>query len=208
MIVHTFTTRAQGDMKNSVENRKKVVQKLFGEDREILMMAQKHTSKIGTDALISSRKDVAAAVFAADCVPILLSDNTMFAVIHAGWRGTLGGITKKTVLEMKQNGAGEIHAWIGPHIGMCHYDVPEERAKKFQEAFGSDVRVASFFEGKWHVDLGWANYMHLLTAGVKKEHIKAPPTCTYCQSDTYFSFRKEKNELEGEIMGIIGKVNQ
>lgn len=204
MTKHTFTTRIQGDMKDSEKNRKRVVFELFGNDREIITMRQKHSNEIGIDARISTGKESALVAFAADCVPVLLSDDHVYAAVHAGWKGTLGRITQKTVEEMKNQGAYEIRAWIGPHIGMCHYDVTEERASSFRNEFGDDFRVASFFENNWHIDLGWVNFLQLQAAGIKKEHIVAPPTCTYCQNDTYFSYRREKGNLDGEIMGVIG----
>lgn len=206
MIIHGFTTRSDGDMKKSEENRKKIIRKLFGSDRQILVMAQKHSNTVGIDSLVSERKDVALAVFAADCVPLLLTDGNLIAAVHAGWKGTLGGITTNTVKEMKSQGCRlqDIRAWIGPHIGMCHYDMPKERAEQF--LLYDDSKAVSFFENRWHVDIGWTNYRQLLDAGVKLEHISAPITCTACQTDTYFSFRKEKNKLAGEIMGVIGHV--
>lgn len=205
MIIHAFTTRTQGDMKNSRANRKKAICDFFGDNREVMTMPQKHTSDIGVDALVTNRKDVALAVFAADCVPILFADGQVIAAAHAGWKGTLGGITTNTINEMKKNGSNpkEIFVWIGPHIGMCHYDVPPDRAQKYEQLF-HDPKIVSFFENKWHIDIGMANYRQLIDAGITPEHIKAPITCTACQVDTYFSYRKEKDELEGEIMGVIG----
>lgn len=206
MIIHAFTTRNDGDMKKSEANRKKIICRLFGKDRELITMPQKHTNVVGIDALVSNKTDVAFCVFAADCVPILLTGGHIIAAIHAGWKGTLGGITTNTIKVMKEKGSNpkDIIAWIGPHIGMCHYDVPQERAEKFLTAFNNDPKVASYFEGAWHVDIGWANYRQLTDTGIVPEHIDAPPTCTACQVDTYFSYRKEKDELEGEIMGVIG----
>lgn len=208
MIIHAFTKRNDGDMKHSEENRKKVVQKLFGHDRELIAMPQKHSNIVGVDALVTKRSDGALAVFSADCVPILLADrkNNCIAAIHAGWRGTLGEITRKTIQEMEKNGSNpkDILAWVGPHIGMCHYDVPEDRAQKFLQAFDHDPKVASYFEGAWHVDIGYANYKQLLDTGVTPAHIDAPPTCTVCQIDTYFSYRKDTPETFGRIMGVIG----
>lgn len=207
MIVHAFTTRADGDMKKSEENRRRFVQKLFGSEKKLLTMLQKHTSEVGVDALISDQKNIALAVFAADCVPVLLTDGRLFAVAHAGWKGILGGITTNTVKEMRRQGSRveDIRAWIGPHIGMCHYDVQKERADQFLSLY-NDPKVASFFENRWHVDIGWTNYRQILDCGIKSEHISAPITCTACQTDTYFSFRKEKNKLAGEIMGVIGYI--
>ena len=206
MIKHAFTTRKDGDMKDSVANRERIVHQLFGDARELKTAPQTHSNEVGLDAIISKDKNVALGVFVADCVPILLSDDRAIGAIHAGWKGTLGGITINTINEMKKAGTepNEMMVWIGPHIGMCHYDVPESRAQKFLNTFDNDPKVASFFENKWHVDIGWANYRQLVDSGVKPEHINAPPTCTACQIDTYFSFRKDSKESFGEIMGVIG----
>lgn len=211
MIAYAFTNRAQGDMKKNDENRRKVVREVFGDDRKLLTAPQKHTNKVGVDALISKKKNVAIGVFVADCVPILLADEKhgILAAVHAGWKGTLGGITTNTVNEMEKLGGSleDMSVWIGPHIGMCHYDVPRERAQKFLRMFDNDPKVASFFENAWHVDIGWANYRQLLDAGILSDHINAPVTCTACQIDRYFSFRKDTKDTFGEIMGVIGFQN-
>ncbi len=207
-FLHAFTTRGLGDMKKSKENRTKAMRELFGEERELMFGKQLHTNVVGIDAVVTNKPHAAVGVFVADCVPILLADikKRVIGAVHAGWRGTLGGITTNAIREMNSYGSqpGNIIAVIGPHIGMCHYDVPEERAKKFLAAFGDDRKVASFFEGSWHVDLGWANYRQLLAQGITQEHIDAPPTCTACQIDTYFSYRKDSKETFGEIMGVVG----
>ncbi len=221
-LTHGYSTRAFGDMKKSEQNRKKVVHDLFGDETALMTAEQVHGSTVGVvsgesdqiagvDALVAkaaSGSRLALGVFVADCVPVLLADTKkrIIASIHAGWKGALGSITTKTVGQMEKLGskASDILVSIGPHIGMCHYDVSHERAEKFLKAFGNDPKVAAYFEGAWHVDIGWVNYRQLLTAGITPDHIDAPPTCTACQVDTYFSFRKDTKETFGEILGIIG----
>uniref|UniRef100_UPI0026335304 polyphenol oxidase family protein n=1 Tax=uncultured Proteiniphilum sp. TaxID=497637 RepID=UPI0026335304 len=58
----------------------------------------------GVDATITGEKDIFLCATTADCVPIILFDrrNEVVAAIHAGWRGTVGRITEKTVLEMER----------------------------------------------------------------------------------------------------------
>ena len=208
-LVHAYTTRILGDMKKSEENRNNVIREVFGDKTMLRTAKQAHGNKVGEDSIVMKGKTgFALGVFTADCVPMLLVDTkkNILAAIHAGWRGTLGGITPNTLDSMKNLGSdvGDIYVSIGPHISMCHYDVPEERAQKFLAAFNHDPKVASYIEGAWRVDIGWANYRQLTDAGVKPEHIDAPPTCTFCQIDTYFSFRKDSKETFGEIMGVIG----
>jgi len=166
----------------------------------------------GVDGLVYSREkvnaNVALGIIAADCVPLLLVDTRakVIGAAHAGWKGTLSRITTNTIDEMKKLGANasDIVASIGPHIGMCHYNVPTERARRFQEAFNYDQKAVTFFDNRWHVDIGWANYLQLIAAGIPPEHIDAPPTCTACQIDNFFSFRRDTAETYGEIMGVIG----
>jgi copper oxidase (laccase) domain-containing protein len=54
------------------------------------------------DAMITRTTDVLLAVQTADCLPVLIGDpktGTM-AAIHAGWRGTAGRITERTVADL------------------------------------------------------------------------------------------------------------
>lgn len=209
-VTHAYTTRAFGDMKQSEKNRQKIINEFFDNKTSLETGKQEHGNMVGVDALVTKDPHVALGVFVADCVPILLVDikKKIIGVVHAGWKGTLGDITTKTIVEMKKLGSNvsDILVSMGPHIGMCHYDVTEERAQKFLNTFDNDPKVASFFEGSWHLDIGWANYRQLLDTGIKPDHIDAPPTCTVCQVDTYFSFRKDSKKTYGEIMGIIGNI--
>ena len=146
-------------------------------------------------------------ILVADCVPLLLVDPKarVIGVAHAGWKGTLGGIAKNVIEKMKTVGAQpkDILVSIGPHIGMCCYDVSADRAKLFREEFHDEPKVSSLIEGKWHLDLGYGNFLTLIDAGVLTNHIDGLPTCTSCQIDTYFSYRKDTKETFGEMMGVV-----
>jgi copper oxidase (laccase) domain-containing protein len=39
------------------------------------------------------------------------------AAAHAGWRGLVAGVLERTVAAMRDAGAGELTAWMGPAIG-------------------------------------------------------------------------------------------
>ena len=77
-----------------------------------------------TDALITNIPNIQLVAFSADCTPIFLLDTNKkaIAVIHAGWRGTVNGIAKKTIEKMTQTygtNPKDIIAGIGPCIGQC-----------------------------------------------------------------------------------------
>lgn len=217
-VIHGFSVRSMGDMKDNRKNRESYSHAL-GIPTPPVLAEQVHGNLIsvideaiqdavhGVDGLVS--RGIPIAVVAADCVPALLVDPSahICAVVHAGWQGTLGGIVTNAVDRMVECGANldAIAACIGPHIGACCYDVPEERAKAFINKFGPEDKLAiRQRDGRWHLDIGWANYRQLLDSGVAVHHIDAPPTCTSCQNETFFSYRKDTKDTYGEILGVIG----
>ena len=66
-------------------------------------------SEARADAVMSDMSGVLAAVKTADCVPVLIGDPTTgaFVAIHAGWRGTVQSIVKKTVAELSETYGAE-----------------------------------------------------------------------------------------------------
>ena len=54
------------------------------------------------DALVTRSPGVLLAILTADCVPIVLHDPVagVLACVHAGWRGTVAGITAATLAAM------------------------------------------------------------------------------------------------------------
>ena len=67
-------------------------------------------------------------VRAADCVPVLLADPVagVIGAAHPGRPGLAAGVVPATVAAMRERGATDITAWIGPHVcGGC-YEVPAE----------------------------------------------------------------------------------
>ncbi|MBI4066312.1 peptidoglycan editing factor PgeF [Candidatus Gottesmanbacteria bacterium] len=204
-IIHGFSSRAAGDMRQGTINRK-LFARALGFDEPPVFARQTHSNAVPGDGLVSSTYPV--AVTTADCVPVLLVDlqARVCAAVHAGWRGTLGGIMGHAVEAMTRIGAQKerIYAAIGPHIGGCCYGVPEERAKAFIDRFGTDEKMVFNVNGAWHLDIGWANYRQLIEAGISPDHIDAPPTCTSCQNNEFFSYRKDSKETYGEMTAVIG----
>ena len=86
------------------------------------------------DALITQNPDIALAVMVADCIPLLLVSDLVIAAVHVGRRGLVNGIALKTVSKMRELGAIEIRAELGPSIcGKC-YEVPQDLADDFIQA--------------------------------------------------------------------------
>lgn len=216
-VIHGFSNRSAGDMERSQKNRNTFAH-ILGFNTSPVLAEQVHSNRVqlagkfsmsvvaGVDGLVSRGAPV--AILAADCVPILLVDSKakVFAAVHAGWKGTLGGVVGNAVGEMVKVGGDvrRIYVALGPHIGACCYDVPEDRVKAFTVRYGSDEKMVFKADGMWHLDIGWVNFRQLLTAGLLADHIDAPPTCTSCQNNDFFSYRKDSKETYGEMMAVIG----
>ncbi|MEK7119801.1 MAG: polyphenol oxidase family protein [Patescibacteria group bacterium] len=218
-VVHGFSTRALSDMRNNIAS--KVFLKILSLDDTLFEMPEQvHGSDVavirssdtfgekykGVDGLVGFRNTI--GILVADCVPLIAVDPVahIIGAAHAGWKGTIGGIATRLIEIMQKEGAktDRILVSIGPHIGMCCYDVPDERAQRFLIGFNENPKVVSEINTIWHVDIGYANFLQLKHAGIALEHIDAPPVCTKCQRDDFYSYRRDTKETFGEMLGVIG----
>lgn len=160
--------------------------------------AADHSSAIAdTDALITNTPNLTLALHFADCVCIFLVDPVHRAagVAHAGWRGTAGGIVTATIQAMTREfgtNPSDVLAAIAPAIERHCYDVGQDVALAFAKAFDSDERVLKQSTStKWRVDLKTANAILLQRAGVDNSRIALSERCTSCNSDEFFSYRRD-----------------
>ncbi len=154
----------------------------------------------GIDAVYTDIPGVCIGVSTADCVPILLYETQIKAVvgIHAGWRGTVKRIVEKTIRVMEETVGlrpGNVKAVIGPCISENRFEVGEEVYKEFFDAGFNMEEIARKHE-KWHIDLHRCNYMQLAECGVKHENIYIEPVCTYDNAAILFSARREQRGAE------------
>ncbi len=158
------------------------------------------------DALVTDLKEVVLTILTADCVPILLFDKEkkVVAAVHAGWKGTKSEIAAKTVCKMQEEFGSDpedIVAGIAPSIGRCCYEVGEEVAKHFFDLPDGYTKKGE----KTMLDLPYINKYQLLENGLKEEHIEMSDTCTACETQRFFSYRKEQG-CSGRFMSMIGMV--
>jgi polyphenol oxidase len=133
----------------------------------------------------------------ADCMPIAVvranGERPALEILHAGWRGLLAGIVAAGVRAI---GARSLVAAIGPSIGPCCYEVGEEVAAPFREAFGDDVAR----DGR--LDLWTSAERALRAAGV--ERVDRFDICTACNADRFFSHRRDQGRTGRQ--GVIAYV--
>lgn len=217
-----FGFRVGDDPESVRQNYRQLAEDLGVDASRIVCARQQHTDNIrivtesdcgkGTteadsdimdiDGLITNIPRIPLVVFTADCVPLLLCDprTGVVAATHAGWRGSVKKIGKKTIELMQAEFSCEpsdIIAAIGPSIGPCCFEVGCDTAELFDEQY----RTAEP-NGKYRVDLWSLNRDDMLSAGVKPENIYIAGECTICGADKYYSYRVHK-EHTGRQVAVI-----
>jgi YfiH family protein len=151
--------------------------------------------ELNYDAIVTSRTNLAICIKTADCVPVFIVDKVkkVIAVVHAGWKGSVLGISAK-VVRLMQNQYDclpqDILAAIGPSIGRCCYEIDSAVADAFrQHKHSSSFLFPGTGENKWMLDLAEANRLQILEAGVPENNIEVAGYCTTCNQDMFFSHR-------------------
>lgn len=117
------------------------------------------------DALVTRARGVALVIRVADCVPVVFADadRQVIGAAHAGRVGLAGGVLVNTVAAMRDLGAAELTAWIGPRIcGDC-YEVPESMRAKISAQLPGAHSETSW--GTPSLDLGRAAARQLESLG-------------------------------------------
>ena len=161
------------------------------------------------DGLITNIPGVTLVTQFADCVGLLFYDpvKKVIASSHAGWRGTVGKIGEKTVNMMCEHfgcNTDDICVGIAPSIGPCCFEVDSPVAEEFMKMQGIDLSsvIKNDGNGKYHIDLWLANYLTLITSGVKQENISVTDLCTKCHPDVFFSHRATEGK-RGNLAAFI-----
>jgi len=213
-LVHGFEQRlGPPGWEDRDETRRRVAQALAPSGR-LHLLKQVHGCRVQAapwegrpeaDAALADTPGLLLGIETADCQPVLLVDPVQrrVAAAHAGWRGTLAGVTREAVRALVARGsrAEDVVAALGPSIGVCCYEVGPE----LQEAFGPGG--AAFFRpgprGRPHLDVRAANVRQLEEAGLRPERIHHVADCTYCRADLYHSFRRE-GKGAGRMVSFVG----
>lgn len=171
------------------------------------------------DGLITNESGILLATFFADCVPLFIVDPISHSIglSHSGWRGTVGKMGKVTLDRMAQEygtKAENVQVAIAPSICQSCYEVSKDVACAFDEAFpqnnemaceyllryhptpsSKDVANCLFYKkenGKYQLNLWYANFRVFRDAGVPDENIAVTDVCTCCNSRLLFSHRASR----------------
>lgn len=211
-LTHYFTTREcpikskEPEMQNIIEeNRKMFCEELGITQENFIYPEQRHTDTVAVaelgktyypeaDALILTNHKQAVFLNFADCTPLIAYDKkqNIGAVIHAGWKGTVGRIGTKTILKMMDDfntDIRDVRVAIGPAISVCCYEVKEDVFNMSMVSVKNNKGLYEIRNGKIYVNLKEINKRQLEELGVK--YIDVCPYCTSCNNDLFYSYRKE-----------------
>lgn len=158
---------------------------------------------VEADAHWTIKRNTALIISTADCLPILAysKKSGVCVAIHAGWRGLVDGVIPQA-LEILSN-AGDLRAWVGPHIHAESFEVGDDVAQILQSAFRKAIgkkkpEVTSILiphaeSGKKYVDLSLLAKMQLQASGLAPERIRISKINTWL-NPRFFSFRRDHTQ--------------
>jgi len=170
-------------------------------DAEALLdwdMTRESPYMVLADAMVTTAENIGLCIRVADCVPVLLGDSNagVIGAAHAGRKGMLGGVVEATIEAMRELGARDIDAWIGPHIcGQC-YEVPSDMAEAAWQQL--PATRATTRKGTPAIDLGAGAAAELERLGCAV-HVEA--SCTF-ENPALFSYRRDGDQ-SGRQAGIV-----
>jgi len=192
---------------NIAENRRRALADLNINMEQVSYLNQVHSNNVCKgaigkqtgDALVTNQPNLALAIGAADCYPVLFYDekNKVIGAAHCGWKGTLARIVKNTIEEMVKLGAEKEHIKVAIGQGICadNYEVSEDVIQQFKEQH--------FLETCWNnrqLDLLKANQFVALENGILKENIWSMNRCT--TEPDFFSYRRDHGKT-GRMWAVI-----
>ena len=163
----------------------------------------------GTDGFYTNETGILLTLCYADCVPIyfIAPDFGMIGVFHAGWKGTVAQIARQMVEAWNKDGIkpGDIQVTIGPSICEKCYIV-DNRVVNLVENILEDVDGKPYNlinDGQYSLDLRALNRQILLKAGIPAQQIMVTNLCTSCDSELFFSHRRDQGKT-GRMLSFIG----
>jgi hypothetical protein len=211
------------DHKDAVNTNREIVRTALGLPK---ILYPKHTHGVAVhrvtaknqdivpqaDALYTTEKNIGLAATHADCQATIFYDPVHEAVgiVHCGWRGNVQNIYARLIDTMSREIGTKPHnliVCVSPSLGPCcaeFVNYKQELPKEFWEfAVKGEPN---------HFDLWAISRWQLTKCGVLDKHIEFAsdrvserhPTgiCSYCNADSYFSARRDK-ETSGRNATIV-----
>ena len=147
------------------------------------------------DGVVTNDPAVTLITGHADCMALYVVDpvTRCIGLAHAGWRGALGRMGKCLVEALcREYGAvpADLVAGVGPSICPDCFEVGEDVARLFLDAFPDTSIYQAGKPGKAYIDLWKVMFRQFCEAGVLPQHIAISGVCTM-EDGRLFSYRRE-----------------
>ncbi|NXH20750.1 LACC1 protein, partial [Bucco capensis] len=166
------------------------------------------------DGIVTNQQGVTIAAPGADCIPVLFADPVRKAcgAAHSGWKGTLLGVSMATVNAMiAEYGCDvkDILVVLGPSVGPCCYQLPQESAQDFHRIDPKCVRHLD--SASPYIDIRRATRILLESGGILPENIQDDSVpgqtqnvtfCTACHPEKFYSHFRDGTNF-GTQIGFI-----
>jgi purine-nucleoside/S-methyl-5'-thioadenosine phosphorylase / adenosine deaminase len=153
------------------------------------------------DASVTRQPGQVLAVLTADCLPVLLADESgaAIAIAHAGWRGLAAGVIERTVAALGTP-PRRLVAYLGPAIGPRAFEVGHDVRDAFlrddSDAASAFVPAAS---GKWFADLCALARQRLARLGTTR--VYGGVFCTSSDPARFYSHRRD--QITGRMASLL-----
>jgi YfiH family protein len=206
-----------GDKMESVHTNRQLFSKLIQVDlNKMTFTNQSHstvlkkvTSKDGgkgsysydegvvADALYTMESNLLLGIFHADCVPVFIYHPSLplIAIIHAGTIGSLKGITKVAIDQLVKETniqPSDLIAHLGPSLDFAHHPISDARSIELLTLNPNHGAVIKKIGGTFYLDVPLLNYLQLVDAGLKPNHILVSNLDTFSNPSDYFSYDRDQ----------------
>lgn len=196
-------------------NRARVAAALDAPADAIRTLNQVHSARVvqapfdgapEADAMVTDVPGTVLSILTADCQPVLLADAAkgIVGAAHAGWKGALSGVLEAVVQAMRDRGATDIRAVIGPCISQRAYEVGPEMLDAFMVEDDDYARFFAQGQGdRLLFDLPGFGLSRLRAAGAEAEWTGH---CTYADPARFYSFRRTTHAGEADYGRLIAAI--
>ncbi|MGH3116686.1 MAG: polyphenol oxidase family protein [Vicinamibacterales bacterium] len=221
---HLFTSRAL-TLRDRDDEWAAVAASMEVAIEDLLLVKQVHAAEVAVasrsrprpwrrpeaDVIVTDDPTAAIGVRVADCVPILMAEDSGRAVaaVHAGWRGMAARAAIAAVQALQERHGirpARLVVAVGPSIGPCCYEVGETTHSAFRQAGHHDGLLDRWFEpraaGTLHLDLWRAARDQLEGAGVLPANIHTADLCTKTHAGVFHS-RRADGDRAGRMLAAI-----
>ncbi|XP_041374120.1 LOW QUALITY PROTEIN: purine nucleoside phosphorylase LACC1-like [Gigantopelta aegis] len=209
-----YAKRKQDPMVVIKENRRRLAEAAGFNPFNFQLVKAEHSNRVwtigrdapsGYDAIVTKHRGLAIASPGADCVTVIFADpvNMVCGTAHAGWRGTLKGITRETIRAMvKDFGCDVRNIWPNHVWRRCVC----RSTRKTQNPLSRLIRRpwCQNRVTRKSIDLLKVNRILLEREGVLAGNIDdtSASKCTACNPGQFFSFRRDKFPFGNQVAFI------